>query len=332
MTANVTASAAGDPSAVVASRGTNYQIGDTVTFDPPDSIGTPVTLVVNPVITQAVLPNNFTPWTPKQSYANVPQASTSGSGTGMNVSITVNAAGKPVAVLLDAGTGYQVGDTVKFEPPDNVGSPITVTISGTVVVQLPLTSPGYLVGDTVTFEPPDGVGDPITSTILGVTFTQLLNFGWTPNMDYAGLTPTSTSGSGTGMTADVVTDDNGTPVILVDSFGTGYQFGDSVTFSPPDSGADPIVGVISAVGTISQLPGAEWTAGQTHDDVSPSSTSGRGTGMLVNIAVSSQGDPYATLVRLGTGYHNGDVVTFSPPDGAGDPLCVTVSELAQVGP
>ena len=332
MTANVTVNGAGDPSATIANLGTGYGVGDTVTFAPPDGNGTPVGLVVEPVLSQPAPPRGSTPWTPSESYANIQEASTSGSGTGLGVSVTVNGAGVPDAALLDVGQGYLVGDTITFDPPDGIGSPITLTISGTVVNQLPLTAPGYLVGDTVTFDPPDSVGSPITCAISGVTYNQQLNVGWTPNMDFAGLTPTSTSGSGTGMVADVTTDTQGSPTIVVDSFGTGYQVGDSVTFNPPDSGADSIEGVVASVGTIAQLAGAKWTAAQTWDNVAPSSTSGDGTGMVVNIAVDSQGDPFATLVDLGSGYQNGDVVTFDPPDRVGDPLAVEVSELAPGGP
>ena len=269
----------------------------------------------------------FTKWTVNQTYASVSPASTSGTGTGLNVSITVNAAGNPTVALLDTGAGYQVGDTVTFDPPDKVGDPVTVTITGTADVQVPASSPGYKVGDTVTFYPPDNVGDPLTVTITGDAYTQELNDNWTPNMNYTGVAVTATTGTGTGMSGNIVTDDLGVPSLTLDSFGTGYQVGDSVTFNEPNTGAQPISAIVDSIGTVTQLPGAFWTAGQTYNNVSPSATSGSGTGMVVNISVDSTGEPLATLVSAGTGYANGDTVTFAPPDGVGDPLMVQVEDL-----
>lgn len=58
-----------------------------------------------------------TNWTPNQSYPLVGQTSTSGTGTGMVVSINVGSNGEPVATLVDFGSGYNPGDTVTFDPP-----------------------------------------------------------------------------------------------------------------------------------------------------------------------------------------------------------------------
>ncbi len=325
MTANITVNAAGDPTATIDNPGSGYQIGDQVTFNPADTIGTPVMFQVQPVLSQNALSSSFAAWTPNQTYASVAAASTSGSGTGMNVSVTVNIAGDPTLTLLDAGSGYQAGDTVTFDAPDGVGDAVSVTITGTTVTAIPSSSPGYLVGDTVTFYPPDGVGDPITVTLSGTVGTQVLNDGWTPNMMYTAVAPSSTTGSGTGMTVNIVTDDLGDPTLTLDTSGTGYQVGDSVTFNEPNTGAAPISAVVASVGTVTQLPGAPWSPGQIYDNVSPNSTSGFGIGMVVNITVDAGGNPVATLVRAGTGYVSGDTVFFDPPDGVGDPLSVQVA-------
>ncbi|KPJ80692.1 MAG: hypothetical protein AMJ58_07790, partial [Gammaproteobacteria bacterium SG8_30] len=69
-----------------------------------------------------------TAWTPEASYEDVGAASTTGSGTGMRVDISVDALGHPSAALVDPGQGYQDGDQVTFVDPGGVGDPVTLTI------------------------------------------------------------------------------------------------------------------------------------------------------------------------------------------------------------
>src|SRR5262249_23141266 len=163
------------------------------------------------------------------------------------------------------------------------------------------------------------VGDPVTVTITGVTTRQLISVNWLPDQTYTAVAPSAQTGTGTGLTADILTDANGTPTLQLNAPGTGYQVGDTLTFAPPSGGADPIRAIVDSVGRVTQLAGAKWTAGKSFDGVAASSTTGTGTGMTVNIAVDSNGSPLATLVSLGTGYQIGDRVFFAAPDGVGDP-------------
>ncbi|MEO1620121.1 MAG: hypothetical protein AAFU53_03705, partial [Cyanobacteria bacterium J06632_3] len=67
-------------------------------------------------------------WTASQTYDNVTAFASSGGGTGMQVKIVVDDEGTPVATLVNAGTGYKVGDTVTFNDPTGTGSAITLNV------------------------------------------------------------------------------------------------------------------------------------------------------------------------------------------------------------
>src|SRR5262249_37583996 len=119
-----------------------------------------------------------TNWTPSQTYRSMTQASTSGSGTGMTVDIVVGQDGIPVATLASFGTGSVAGDTVTFNPPDNVADPLTVQVvrafAGTGMTAditvdqyshphatITNQGAGYHIGDLISFTAPDNVGSPV---------------------------------------------------------------------------------------------------------------------------------------------------------------------------
>src|SRR5207302_470845 len=109
MTARITVDANGIPTlnlgAVI---GDGYAVGDTVTFNPPDSIGTAITVTItSTALVQQVNLN----WLPNQTYTNIAATSTSGTGTGATVNITTDSQGTPQITLVNPGTGYHAGDT-----------------------------------------------------------------------------------------------------------------------------------------------------------------------------------------------------------------------------
>src|SRR5262249_43103247 len=140
-------------------------VNDVVTFNPPDGHGTPLSVEVTsvPDLHQVTQPTNLEKWTANKTFTNVPQASTTGSGTGATATITVDALGNPTAIVTNLGGGTQVGDTLSFNPPDEVGTPIDV-----------------LVKPTLSFTPPKDF------------------INWTPKQFWTTVPQSSTSGSGTG--------------------------------------------------------------------------------------------------------------------------------------
>ena len=56
-------------------------------------------------------------WAANQTYTDVAQTSTSGSGVGMKVTITTDASSNPTFEVTTAGSGYDVNDTVTFTEP-----------------------------------------------------------------------------------------------------------------------------------------------------------------------------------------------------------------------
>ena len=72
------------------------------------------------------------------------------------------------------------------------------------------------------------------------------------------------------------------------------------------------------------VPTTAWTANQLFTGVAPASTSGIGTGQRVNITTDGGGTPSVTLVAPGSGYTEGEIVSFSPPGGVGTVINATV--------
>ncbi len=287
MTVDITVDQYGQPIATIDQTGIGYALGDEMFFDPPDGVGTPLEVQLQPVLLQSQLPSGFLPWTPLQNYTQVDMSSTSGAGTGMTARVTVDASGIPTLSLgAVIGTGYAVGDTVTFDPPDGIGDPINATIISAPVV--------------------------LTQSVLPLGFVP-----WTPSQNYTQLAMLGTSGEGSGMTASVAVDSNGIPTLTVGPvLGTGYSIGDTFTFDPPDGIGSPITATITATEYAQQV-NVNWLPNQTWDDVSASTESGTGTGLTVDITTDSQGTPQITLVDPGTGYHPGmrSCSTRSPRSG-----------------
>ncbi|HZX53720.1 MAG TPA: hypothetical protein VFE86_03525, partial [Ilumatobacteraceae bacterium] len=153
---------------------------------------------------------------------------------------------------------------------------------------------------------------------------QVVNVQWLPGHDFGTVSPSATSGTGTGLTVHITTNVEGVPTIDLVNPGTGYRKGDTLTFNSPDNTADPVMATYAFAPELEQLPGAPWTTDATFRGVNAHATSGAGIGMVVDILVDEDGNPFAQIVDEGTGYHAGDRVTFLAPDSVGDPLVLTV--------
>ena len=68
-------------------------------------------------------------WEFNETYANVAQTSTSGSGTGRKFSITTDSAGNPTVITTTLGTGYNAGETIVLTDPGSTIYTATVTLS-----------------------------------------------------------------------------------------------------------------------------------------------------------------------------------------------------------
>jgi hypothetical protein len=158
---------------------------------------------------------------------------------------------------------------------------------------------------------------------------------WVTGRPFNDVSQASTTGIGSGMTIDINVDAvTGVASAVLDQAGTGYVVGDIVTFNAPDgSGAALTLEVTSVEGRITAIdnqtsPAAKWIEPQNFTGVTQTSTTGDGSGMIVDIAVDGTGEPTVTLVDPGSGYIAGETITFAPPAGfAGDPITVNVDGL-----
>ena len=274
----------GNPSVTVVTPGSGYAFGDTLWFEPPDGHGTPIEIALSPVLVQSTLPGGFLPWTASQSYSQVQSASTSGAGSGLTASVTVDANGIPTLALgAVIGTGYQVGDTITFDPPDGIGDAITATIT-----------------------------PALSQSALPSSFT-----AWTPSRSYALVQSKSTSGAGSGLTASITVDANGIPALsLAAGTGSGYRAGDTVAFEAPDGIGTPVTATITDAQAVQQV-NVNWLPNQTWTSVAASTANGPGSGLTVTITTDSQGLPSIVLLTPGAGYQPGETLTFNSLGPAG---------------
>ena len=250
----------------------------------------------------------------------------------MTINVTTDAIGHPVATVASAGTGYLIGDSIVFNPPDSNGDSITLRIDPTV-----------------------------TQSTLPSGFKN-----WTPNTSYPLILQSSSTGSGTGMGVSVTVDASGNPTATLldpgikespgdvvtfappDGVGDpisvtitgqvytqlysnkpGYKIGDTVTFNPPDGVGSPLTVSLTGLTTQQQL-NFNWTGDQAFASVAPVSTSGSGTGLTVGIVVDDQGIPLMSLNQIGTGYALGDIVTFNPPSDGADSIEGMIASLGTI--
>ena len=188
---------------------------------------------------------------------------------------------------------------------------------------------------------PNGVGTPL---LLQVTETPALQqttlpttyHHWTPNRSYPTLAQATVSstgaGTGTGLTVRVVADAGGIPRATVVNPGSGYSAGDTISFSAPDAVGNALTMQVLPVFTQPTFANdfVAWTAAKTYTTVQHSDTSGSGTGLSVRIDVDAQGRPVVSAGQdFGSGYVQGNTLTFDAPDGVGTAIVVTLSGQTQ---
>jgi hypothetical protein len=194
-------------------------------------------------------------------YQNVPQSSTSGSGSGALWDIekegtTYTQVNQALLADSTIGDGYALNDTITLSGTDlGASSPandltITITEVAKVYSDLPASGSasgtlatfglvklgtgysslvivdsgdGYIVGETLTISGSDLDGTPVTNDATFTT-TQI-------EKQYTNLTQSSTTGSGLGATFNVtktVDGAGGTYSVVVSSGGSGYNGGDEI--------------------------------------------------------------------------------------------------------
>ncbi|MDH3276346.1 MAG: hypothetical protein OEM99_17595, partial [Gammaproteobacteria bacterium] len=246
------------------------------------------------------------PWAIDTTHLAVEASGTSGLGTGMKVDITVDALGAPTVTLVDAGSGYAEGDTVTFTDPGGVET-LTVTVlrEAAIVSTIGATQSGDITfqGETISVGP--GAQLLADGPTPGNILFSVEMFAGTDFVD--ALIP-------------FVNFDNSTVGITLDG---ATVKGGVVEFS---ANADHSRLVEDALIIGNQISDGAWTAGATHLAVESFTTNGTGTGMKVDIRVDALGVATATLVDAGSGYAQGDTVTFNDPDLGGGTLTVTVVE------
>ncbi len=191
----------------------------------------------------------------------------------------------------------------------NIGdTSITVTSTNNI-------GPGLLIdrGDGVGVAVTDVIGNelslngPLTSAINGT------------NETYAGLTQTSTSGTGSGAEFSV-SRSGSTYLTSVSSPGSGYATNDTITIAgtnlggaAPANSATITVTSASAKNTVSALDNATLVAGKGYStDVNVATTAASGTGLTVNISVDANTGVEAVSINTpGSGYSAGAVVTIN---------------------
>lgn len=128
---------------------------------------------------------------------------------------------------------------------------------------------------------------------------------WQPGLRHRLQSPTATSGTGTGLVADLTVDSGGRVTVEVSDFGKGYAAGDTVTFAQPGKDADGKA--LTGGGTVTV------TLGTAHRNVAQAATSGRGEGMTVDVSAGANGVVTWVLADPGAGFAVGDTVTFHDP-------------------
>ena len=125
------------------------------------------------------------------------------------------------------------------------------------------------------------------------------------NINATNVSQSSTTGSGSGATFNMSSDNAGNyniPTIL--SFGSGYALGDQITISGADLGG---------VNTLNDATLTITSVGATSiSNVSQTSTSGSGSGATFAISIDGAGNYSVTSINSGgSGYEPGDTITLS---------------------
>lgn len=207
-------------------------------------------------------------------------AVTGSGGTAASTTLTSNAAIGDTSLVVNSTTGISAG--LVFDRGD--GYAINVT---------------DVTGNTVS------LGGALTSSILGTT------------QSYAGLSQTSTSGTGTSGVFTVSRSGN-TYLTTVTTPGTGYTATDTIVIAgtnlggtAPANTATITVIAASAKNTVANFDNATLVGGRGYNtSTAVATTAPHGTGLTVDIVATSQIVSSVTINSPGTGYQAGDTVTL----------------------
>ena len=252
-TFNVTIDGDGAATVVqVANGGIAYAVDETVTIQ--DAVlgnngGNPLTFDVATI-------------TAPTTYTNVPATSTTGVGTNARFDVTITAGGAASITVNNpnAGLSYAPGDQLSIADSD-LGN------SGAAALTF----------DVSTIKAP-----PLYTNIS-----------------------TTTNGNGSGLVVQITIDSAGAVnFINIVQAGSGYVVGDTITVADSDLGNTGASDVTFQVASVS--------GGAIYTNVSPSSTSGSGTGATFNITVDATGGiTNIGIVTPGRGYAVNEVITIN---------------------
>tara|TARA_B100001123_G_C15339034_1_gene1033994 strand:- start:4074 stop:6221 length:2148 start_codon:yes stop_codon:yes gene_type:complete len=274
-------------------------------------------------------------WQCEQTYNNVAPSQNSGSGNGALFTISTGVDGNPLFVLSNAGNGYTIGDTLQFTDPGDTSNTASFKICTL------LTASGVSAGAGATFDiTTDSSGDPTLSVNSGgqsyiktdqIVVTEptgsLINLSdttpteaegtlscyWQPNQNTVVLTQCATSGSGTGASFNVTTDNNGNPTFVLNNIGQDYKIGETITIV--DGGTTSETATLTVSCANDSYISNVWQSSVTHSSIAPSSTSGSGTGSTFSATTDTNGFPTFAIVGGGSDYVVGDTVTITEPTG-----------------
>ena len=243
-------------------------------------------------------------------------------------------------VTLIGGGGYSTATGVATSSGAGTGLTVNVTQSSGVVTAVAVNSggSGYSPGAVITITNPLGIGAVLTysaSNPVGTGYT-------TAN----GLL-TSTNGSGTGLTANIVAVSGGVTAITIVNPGVGYAPSDTVTIiggaargailttntlvgssgyttangvsvsggTGSSATVNIVANVVSAVVTTNNLVAG---SGYSGDQLGVSPTGGSGSGLVVNAFENGGGGSIISIVIIngGSGYTVGNTLTV--PGGGGN--------------
>lgn len=201
-------------------------------------------------------------------------------------------------VITNAGTGYNPSDPPIISiaaPNDSTGS----QAAGTITVADDGQCTGYTITDAGSKYTLVGSG---IKTLTDTTPTP--SAAWEAGQTYTNIAPTSTSGSGTGSTFDIVTNSTGDPTVTINTAGRLFAVDDTVTLTDPGNTAN------TATITVKSLLSHEMHPIVTVTD----HKGGSGLEITANIQVTGNFDHKSQSPTSGTtygrenGYHGQQVV------------------------
>ena len=117
MTCNIAVDSSGSPEFTIVAAGSGHVHGDNVSFLEPGLSSTTVTIELEKVIV---------------IYSTVEHTSTTGSGSGLECTITVDTSGNPAFVITNDGSGYKPEDTALFTDPGIGSDTATITLDSRI--------------------------------------------------------------------------------------------------------------------------------------------------------------------------------------------------------